>query len=63
MPGTILDVKVKPGQAVAEGDILIILEAMKMDNEITAPADGTVASIPVTKGASVNSGDVLVTLV
>ena len=63
MPGTILDVKVKPGQAVAEGDILIILEAMKMENEILAPSAGTVVTVPVAVGASVNSGDVLVTLV
>ena len=63
MPGTILDVKVKPGQAVAEGDILIILEAMKMENEILAPSAGTVDTVPVAVGASVNSGDVLVTLV
>ena len=52
-----------PGQAVAEGDILIILEAMKMENEILAPSAGTVDTVPVAVGASVNSGDVLVTLV
>lgn len=63
MPGTILDVKVAPGQAVAEGDILVILEAMKMENEILAPNAGTVDTVPVAKGAAVNAGDTLVTLV
>lgn len=61
MPGTILDVKVAPGQAVNAGDVLIILEAMKMENEIAAPAAGTVATVPAAKGSSVNAGDVLVT--
>ncbi|HHV73796.1 MAG TPA: biotin/lipoyl-binding protein [Thermoanaerobacterium sp.] len=59
MPGTILDVKVNQGQAVKKGDVLLILEAMKMENEITSPYDGTVISINVSKGASVNTGDVL----
>lgn len=62
MPGTILDVKVKPGTAVKAGDILVILEAMKMENEIVAPQDGTVAAINVNKGDTVNSGDVLVSM-
>ena len=62
MPGTILDVKVAQGQAVKKGDILCILEAMKMENEILAPQDGTVAQVTVSKGASVNSGDALVVL-
>ena len=62
MPGTILDVKVAQGQAVKKGDILCILEAMKMENEILAPQDGTVAQVAVSKGASVNSGDPLVVL-
>ena len=62
MPGTILDVKVQQGANVKKGDILVILEAMKMENEILAPQDGTVAQVSVTKGASVNSGDVLVVL-
>ena len=62
MPGTILDVKVAQGQAVKKGDVLLILEAMKMENEILAPQDGTVAQISVGKGASVNSGDALVVL-
>ena len=56
MPGTILDVKVTEGQAVKEGDLIAILEAMKMENEIFAPCDGTVAGLAVSKGASVDSG-------
>ncbi len=63
MPGTILDIKVKEGQAVAEGEILIILEAMKMENEIMAPSAGTIDTIQVAAGASVNSGDVLITMI
>lgn len=62
MPGTILDVKVGAGTAVKAGDVLVILEAMKMENEIVAPQDGTVAAVNVKKGDSVNSGDVLVSL-
>ena len=62
MPGTILDVKVTEGQPVNKGDVLVILEAMKMENEICASGDGTVDKIVAAKGASVNSGDVLVTL-
>ena len=61
MPGTVLDIKVAEGAAVSAGQVVLILEAMKMENEITAPADGTVASIAVSKGASVNSGDTLMT--
>ena len=62
MPGTILDVKVKAGASVKAGDVLVILEAMKMENEILAPQDGTVASVNVNKGDTVNSGDVLVSM-
>ena len=62
MPGTILDVKVSVGQAVKNGDTLVVLEAMKMENEIAAPRDGVVASINVTKGATVGTGDVLISL-
>lgn len=61
MPGTILDVKVQVGAAVKAGDVLCILEAMKMENEILAPQDGTVKSI-VSRGATVNTGDILVGL-
>ena len=59
MPGNILDVKVSAGTAVKKGDVLLILEAMKMENEIMAPCDGTVASVNVQKGATVESGTVL----
>ena len=62
MPGTILDVKVATGASVKAGDVLVILEAMKMENEIVAPQDGTVASVNVNKGDTVNSGDVLVSM-
>lgn len=58
MPGTLLDVKVAVGASVKKGDILVILEAMKMENEILAPCDGTVKQIAA-KGAAVNSGDLL----
>ena len=62
MPGTILDVKVSAGQKVSEGDILFILEAMKMENEIVAPRDGEITSITVSKGASVQTDQVLGTI-
>ena len=62
MPGNIIDVKVSNGQSVKKGDVLVILEAMKMENEIMAPRDGAVASVNVTKGATVNTGDVLLSL-
>ncbi len=59
MPGTILDVRVSNGAAVKKGDILFILEAMKMENEIMSPCDGTIASVSVSKGAAVDSGALL----
>ena len=62
MPGNILAVNVSNGSAVKKGDVLMILEAMKMENEIVAPQDGTVASVNVNKGDTVNSGDVLVSM-
>ena len=62
MPGTILSVKVAVGDKVKEGTLLVILEAMKMENEIYAPCDGTVAQILTTKGATVNTGDALVVI-
>ncbi|HHU49743.1 MAG TPA: biotin/lipoyl-binding protein [Clostridiales bacterium] len=61
MPGTILDVKVSSGQTVKSGDILFILEAMKMENEIMAPVDGVVQVIAA-KGSTVNTGDVLASI-
>ncbi len=62
MPGTILDVKVTAGQAVKAGDVLMILEAMKMENEIMAPKDGTVTAVSTSKGASVETGTLLCTI-
>ena len=62
MPGTILKVNVTAGQAVKEGDLLVVLEAMKMENEIFAPKSGTVSQVVVSKGASVNTGDALVVI-
>lgn len=62
LPGTILDVPVSVGQQVKAGQILTIIEAMKMENEILAPTDGTVTSISVRKGDAVEADDVLVTL-
>lgn len=62
MPGTILKVLVSNGQAVKSGDAVVILEAMKMENEITAPVDGTVTSVCVANGDSVDVGKVLVTI-
>ena len=62
MPGNILDVKVSAGASVKAGDVLVILEAMKMENEIMAPCDGTVTSVSVTKGAAVESGALLCTI-
>ena len=62
MPGTILRVLVEPGQAVKKGTVLLILEAMKMENEIMAANDGTVASVNVTKNQQVNSGDLMISL-
>ncbi|MGL5507861.1 MAG: biotin/lipoyl-containing protein [Paraclostridium sp.] len=62
MPGTINDVRVKVGDSVKKGQVLLILEAMKMENEIMASCDGTVTAVNVSKGASVSVGDTLVTI-
>lgn len=62
MPGKILAVKANPGQAVKKGDVLLVLEAMKMENEIVAPQDGTVASINAAVGDSVDAGQTIATL-
>ena len=62
MPGTILEVKVSAGQAVKKGDVICVLEAMKMENDIPAPCDGVIASVNVQKGASVAANDVLATI-
>lgn len=60
--GTVLDVKVSSGTAVKKGDLLLIIEAMKMENEILAPKDGTIISVAVQKGSTVNAGDALATI-
>ncbi len=62
MPGNILKVNVTPGQAVKEGDVLCVLEAMKMENDIMAPKAGKVAQVLVNKGSTVNTGDALVVI-
>ena len=62
MPGTILDVKVNVGDTVKKGQVLFILEAMKMENEIMSGVDGQITSVGVTKGASVQTGDMLCTI-
>ena len=62
MPGSIISVNVAVGQAVKAGDVLLVLEAMKMENDISAPCDGTVKQILVSKGTTVNTDDVLVVI-
>ena len=62
MPGSILDVRVKPGDAVAEGQVVVTLEAMKMEIEVKAESAGVVSAVNVKKGDMVESGSVLVTL-
>ena len=62
MPGTILSVNVAAGDTVKRGQVLMILEAMKMENEIMCPCDGTVTSVSVTKGTAVESGTLLCTI-
>ena len=62
MPGKVLEIKVKAGDAVKSGDVLMILEAMKMQNEIMAPADGTVSDVRVSAGQTVSTGDVMIVL-
>ena len=62
MPGNILKVAVSAGQTVKEGELLVVLEAMKMENEIFAPKSGTVAQVLVQKGSTVNTGDTMVVL-
>ena len=62
MPGTILDIRVNAGARIKKGQVVLILEAMKMENEIMAPQDGIITSIDTNIGASVNSGDLLFTM-
>ena len=61
MPGTIIKVNAKPGDAVKRGDVLCVLEAMKMENDIMAPDDGTVATVAVSAGQTVQTDAVLIT--
>ena len=62
MPGTILDVKVTVGHSIKKGDVVCVLEAMKMENDVPASCDGVVASVNVQKGATVGANDVIITL-
>jgi biotin carboxyl carrier protein len=62
MPGVVMSFKVVAGQTVKKGDVVLILEAMKMENEIVSPQDGTVLTLHVPEGASVNTGDSLIDL-
>lgn len=62
MPGKIVAVKANPGDKVSRGQVILVLEAMKMENDIVAPQDGTVASVNVTVGSSVESGETIATL-
>jgi glutaconyl-CoA/methylmalonyl-CoA decarboxylase subunit gamma len=62
MPGTLMSLKVQVGQAVKAGEVILILEAMKMENEIVAPVDGILKSFAAKEGASVSTGDVLATI-
>jgi len=62
MPGTVLKLNVQVGSRVTKGQVLLILEAMKMENEIIASSDGVVATVGANKGAQVNAGDLLLTI-
>ena len=62
MPGNIMKVNVKAGDSVKKGDVLVVLEAMKMENDVCAPTDGVVATVDVNQGATVETDAVLVTL-
>ena len=62
MPGTILSINVSEGQVIKEGQVMCVLEAMKMENEIMAPRDCKIVQVGVTKGMSVNTGDLLVVI-
>lgn len=59
MPGTIIKIPVSEGQKIKKGEVILVLEAMKMENEIMSPKDGTLVQIAVTKGQQANTGDLL----
>jgi len=62
MPGTVLKIHTSQGAKIKKGEVLLILEAMKMENEIVSPSDGTIASLNILSGARVNAGDILLTI-
>ena len=62
MPGTVLKINVSAGQAVKKGDVLLVIEAMKMENDITATADGVIKQVVAAQGATVQTGDTLIVL-
>lgn len=62
LPGSIFKVPVKVGENVKKGQVIIVIEAMKMENEILAPSDGTISSIEISEGSSINTGDLLLTM-
>ena len=62
LPGNVFKVLVKAGDKVSKGQAVVVLEAMKMENEVFAPCDGTVASVNITEGGTVNTGDVMITI-
>lgn len=62
MPGTVLKLNVQNGSRVSKGQVLLILEAMKMENEIASPCEGVISGISVKRGAQVNAGDLLLTI-
>lgn len=62
IPGKVLTIKVQPGDTVGAGQVILILEAMKMENEITAPVDGQIKEILVVEGQAVNSGDAMLVI-
>ena len=62
LPGNVFKVLVKAGDKVSKGQAVVVLEAMKMENEVFAPCDGTVASVNITEGSTVNTGDVMITI-
>lgn len=62
LPGSIFKILVKTGEKVKKGQVIIVIEAMKMENEVLSPSDGTIVSVEVSEGSSVNTGDLLLTM-